>query len=162
MMIGALGAIDDITVTQASAVWELRSVDPRMSRRRLLRSGMRIGRDHVASTVNTLVLAYAGASMPLLILFVLSDQPAGTVANGEIVATEIVRTLVGSLGLIASVPVTTWLAVDTVSSRGRHSSRVTAVTAGAEDAGLEEHPIPEHRRDLLMGRLRSWRSARRS
>lgn len=78
--------------------------------------------------------------MPLLILFVLSDQPAGTVANGEIVATEIVRTLVGSLGLIASVPVTTWLAVDTVSSRGRHSSRVTAVTAGAEDAVLEEHP----------------------
>lgn len=162
MMIGALGAIDDITVTQASAVWELRSVDPTMARRRLLRSGMRIGRDHVASTVNTLVLAYAGASMPLLVLFVLSDQPAGTVANGEIVATEIVRTLVGSLGLIASVPITTWLAVDIVSSRGRHASGVTAVTTGAADVGLEEHRIPEHRRDLWMGRLRSWRSTRRS
>jgi uncharacterized membrane protein len=161
MMIGALGAIDDITVTQASAVWELRSIDLTMSRRRLLRSGMRIGRDHVASTVNTLVLAYAGASMPLLILFVLSDQPAGTVANGEIVATEIVRTLVGSLGLIASVPITTWLAVDVVSARGRHARTVTAVTPGTEDAGPEEHPIPEHRRDLWIGRLRSWRSTRR-
>jgi len=162
MMIGALGAIDDITVTQASAVWELRSVDPTMTRRRLLRSGMRIGRDHVASTVNTLVLAYAGASMPLLILFVLSDQPAGTVANGEIVATEVVRTLVGSLGLIASVPITTWLAVHIVSPRGRHASTVAAVTAGEEDAGPELHPIPEHRRDLWRGLLRSWRSARRS
>jgi uncharacterized membrane protein len=161
MMIGALGAIDDITVTQTSAVWELRSVDPAMSRRRLLRSGMRIGRDHVASTVNTLVLAYAGASMPLLILFVLSDQPASTVANGEIVATEIVRTLVGSLGLIASVPITTWLAVDVVSRRGRHARAVAPVTAGAVDAGPEEHPIPEHRRDLWAGRLRSWRSSRR-
>jgi uncharacterized membrane protein len=162
MMIGALGAIDDITVTQASAVWELRSVDPTMTRRRLLRSGMRIGRDHVASTVNTLVLAYAGASMPLLILFVLSDQPAGTVANGEIVATEIVRTLVGSLGLIASVPITTWLAVHIVSPPGRHTSTVAAVTAAEEDPGPEEHPIPEHRRDLWRGLIRSWRSPRRS
>jgi len=160
MMIGALGAIDDITVTQASAVWELRSVDPAMPRRRLLRSGMRIGRDHVASTVNTLVLAYAGASMPLLILFVLADQPAGTVANGEIVATEIVRTLVGSLGLIASVPITTWLAVDIVSPRERHASTTTAAIVGADDAGPEEHPIPEHRRDVWVGLLRSWRSRR--
>jgi len=160
MMIGALGAIDDITVTQASAVWELRSVDPAMPRRRLLRSGMRIGRDHVASTVNTLVLAYAGASMPLLILFVLADQPAGTVANGEIVATEIVRTLVGSLGLIASVPITTWLAVDIVSPRERHASSTTGATVGADDAGPEEHPIPEHRRDVWVGLLRSWRSRR--
>jgi uncharacterized membrane protein len=157
IMIGALGAIDDVTVTQASAVWELRSADRTMSRRRLLRSGMRIGRDHVASTVNTLVLAYAGASMPLLILFVLSDQPAGTVANGEIVATEIVRTLVGSLGLIASVPITTWLAVDIVSRRGRHAGTVTDTTAGAGDEGPEEHPIPEHRRDVWMERVRSWR-----
>lgn len=160
MMIGALGAIDDITVTQASAIWELRSVDPTRSRRRLLRSGMRIGRDHVASTVNTLVLAYAGASMPLLILFVLSDQPAGTVANGEIVATEIVRSLVGSLGLIASVPLTTWLAVDVVTRRGRHASTVGGSFPVSED-GPEEHPIPEHRRDAWLGVFRSWRAARR-
>lgn len=165
MMIGALGAIDDITVTQASAIWELRSVDPARSRRRLLRSGLRIGRDHVASTVNTLVLAYAGASMPLLILFVLSDQPAGTVANGEIVATEIVRTLVGSLGLIASVPITTWLAVDVVSRRGRHASTVAVSSADGEDdlaRGPEEHAIPDHRRDVWLDRIRSWRASPRS
>jgi uncharacterized membrane protein len=159
MMIGALGAIDDITVTQASAIWELRSADPARSRRRLLRSGLRVGRDHVASTVNTLVLAYAGASMPLLILFVLSDQPADTVASGEIVATEIVRTLVGSIGLIASVPITTWLAVDVVTRRGRHAGPVVPTAAGAGD-GPEEHPIPEHRRDLWLGRLRSRRTPR--
>jgi hypothetical protein len=98
--------------------------------------------------------------MPLLILFVLSDQPMGTVANGEIVATEIVRTLVGSLGLIASVPITTWLAVHVASPRERRS-RTMPVASGDADAGPEEHPIPEHRRDQWMGLLRSWRSARR-
>jgi uncharacterized membrane protein len=114
VVIGALGAIDDMTVTQASAVWELRSVDPRMTRPTLLRSGLRIGRDHVASTVNTLALAYAGASMPLLILFALSRQSLGVVANSEVVATEIVRTLIGSIGLVAAVPITTWLAASLV------------------------------------------------
>jgi uncharacterized membrane protein len=110
VVIGALGAIDDMTVTQASAVWELRSADPRMSRGSLLAAGLRIGRDHVASTVNTLALAYAGASMPVLLLLVLSRQSLGTVASGEVIATEIVRTLVGSIGLVAAVPITTWLA----------------------------------------------------
>ena len=110
VVIGALGAIDDMTVTQASAVWELRAANPRLSRRSLLRSGLRIGRDHVASTVNTLALAYAGASMPVLLLFVLSRQSLGTILNGEVIATEVVRTLVGSIGLVAAVPLTTWLA----------------------------------------------------
>ncbi|HEX6263320.1 MAG TPA: YibE/F family protein [Actinomycetota bacterium] len=110
VVIGALGAIDDMTVTQASTVWELHGANPRLGRRGLFRSGMRVGRDHVASTVNTLLLAYAGASIPLLLLFVLSEQSLGTVANSEVVATEIVRTLVGSIGLVASVPITTWLA----------------------------------------------------
>jgi uncharacterized membrane protein len=110
VVIGALGAIDDMTVTQASAVWELRAADPMMGRRPLLRSGLRIGRDHVASTVNTLALAYAGASMPVLLLLVLSRQSLEIVTSGEVIATEIVRTLVGSLGLVAAVPLTTWLA----------------------------------------------------
>jgi uncharacterized membrane protein len=110
VVIGALGAIDDMTVTQASAVWELRDANPSMSRRSLLRSGLRIGRDHVASTVNTLALAYAGASMPVLLLLVLSRQSVETVASGEVIATEILRTLVGSLGLVAAVPLSTWLA----------------------------------------------------
>jgi uncharacterized membrane protein len=160
MMVGALGAIDDITVTQASAIWELRAADPSRSRRSLLHSGLRIGRDHVASTVNTLVLAYAGASMPLLILFVLSDQSAGTVANGEIVATEIVRTLVGSIGLIASVPVTTWLAVDAVSRGGRHQATGSRAPRGDAD-GPEEHRIPDHRREAWLGSYRACRAGRR-
>lgn len=110
MVLGALGALDDVTVTQASAVWELRGADPGMRRRDLRRAGLRIGRDHVASTVNTLALAYAGAALPLLVLFVLSRQSLGTVANSEVVAVEIVATLVGSIGLVAAVPLTTWLA----------------------------------------------------
>jgi len=110
VVIGALGAIDDMTVTQASAVWELRAADPRMSRRALARAGLRIGRDHVASTVNTLALAYAGASMPVLLLLILSQQSLVTVASGEVIATEVIRTLVGSIGLVAAVPITTWLA----------------------------------------------------
>ena len=110
MVIGALGAIDDMTVTQASAVWELHAVDPGMSKASLVRSALAIGRDHVASTVNTLALAYAGASMPVLLLLVLSQQSLTTVASGEVIATEIVRTLVGSIGLVAAVPMTTALA----------------------------------------------------
>ena len=110
VVIGALGALDDMTVTQASAVWELRAVDPRMSRGSLMRSGLRIGRDHVASTVNTLALAYAGASLPVLLLLVLSRQSVGTVLSGEVIATEVIRTLVGSIGLVTAVPLTTWLA----------------------------------------------------
>ena len=110
IVIGALGAIDDMTVTQSSAVWELRRAGRDRPLRDLYRSGMRIGRDHVASTVNTLVLAYAGASLPLLLFFSLADRPVSVVANGELVATEIVRTLVGSIGLVASVPLTTALA----------------------------------------------------
>lgn len=119
VIIGALGALDDMTVTQASAVWELRAANPGLTSVQLLRSGLRIGRDHVASTVNTLVLAYAGASMPLLVLFVLSRQPLTNVANSEVVATEIVRTLVGSIGLVAAVPITTWLAVTVAGNNGR-------------------------------------------
>ena len=126
IVIGALGAIDDMTVTQASIVSELREADPGMARGPLFAAAMRVGRDHVASTVNTLALAYAGASMPLLILFVLAQQSLGTVANGETVATEILRTLVGSLGLVVAVPLTTWLAVWAVSPRThRRRSRMS-------------------------------------
>ena len=116
LVIGALGALDDMTVTQASVVFELRRANPRQSRRDLFAAGMRVGRDHVASTVNTLFLAYAGAALPLLLLFSVGQLPAADVANSEIVATEIVRTLVGSIGLVASVPLTTWLAVTVVGS----------------------------------------------
>jgi uncharacterized membrane protein len=110
VVLGALGALDDVTVTQASAVWELRRAQPGMSVRDLAQAGLRIGRDHIASTVNTLLLAYAGASMPLLLLFSLSGLGLADVANSEVVAVEIVRTLVGSIGLVLAVPLTTYLA----------------------------------------------------
>ena len=120
IIIGALGALNDVTVTQASAVWELHAANPSFRARALYRSAMRIGRDHIASTVDTLVLAYAGASLPLLILFTLGDRPVGDILTGELVAAEIVRTLVGSIGLVASVPLTTALAAAVV-TRSRPS-----------------------------------------
>ncbi|MFD3733971.1 YibE/F family protein [Streptomyces sp. NPDC058632] len=116
IIIGSLGVLDDVTVTQTSAVWELHEANPSMGRRGLYRAGIRIGRDHIASVVNTLVLAYAGAALPLLLLFSIAQSSVGTVANSELVAQEIVRTLIGSIGLVASVPVTTALAALVVSA----------------------------------------------
>ncbi|MFH8416912.1 YibE/F family protein [Streptomyces collinus] len=116
IIIGSLGVLDDVTVTQTSAVWELHEANPSMGWRGLYRAGIRIGRDHIASVVNTLVLAYAGAALPLLLLFSIAQSSVGTVANSELVAQEIVRTLVGSIGLVASVPVTTALAALVVSA----------------------------------------------
>ncbi|MET9076930.1 YibE/F family protein [Streptomyces sp. NPDC004232] len=116
VIIGSLGVLDDVTVTQTSAVWELHEANPSLGRRALYRAGIRIGRDHIASVVNTLVLAYAGAALPLLLLFSIAQSSVGTVANSELVAEEIVRTLVGSIGLVASVPLTTALAALVVSA----------------------------------------------
>ncbi|MFD4611875.1 YibE/F family protein [Streptomyces sp. NPDC058440] len=116
VIIGSLGVLDDVTVTQTSAVWELHEANPAMGRRELYRAGIRIGRDHIASVVNTLVLAYAGAALPLLLLFSIAQSGVTTVATSELVAEEIVRTLVGSIGLVASVPVTTALAALVVSA----------------------------------------------
>ena len=91
-------------------MWALRAADPTAGARALYQRAMAIGRDHIASTVDTLVLAYAGASLPLLLLFTLASRPIGDVVTGGLVAEEIVRTLVGGIGLVASVPVTTGLA----------------------------------------------------
>lgn len=110
IVIGALGVLDDVTVTQVAAVVELRRADPTLHGVALYRAAIRIGRDHVAAVVNTLVLAYAGASLPLLLFFAQSDTPFSRVATSQIVAVEIVRTVVGSIGLVLSVPLTTALA----------------------------------------------------
>ncbi|WP_142218308.1 YibE/F family protein [Streptomyces sp. SLBN-118] len=133
VIIGSLGVLDDVTVTQTSAVWELHEANPSMGWRGLYRAGIRIGRDHIASVVNTLVLAYAGAALPLLLLFSIAQSSVGTVANSELVAEEIVRTLVGSIGLVASVPVTTALAALVVSA-DRSGPQAATATAGAEAA----------------------------
>jgi hypothetical protein len=105
VVIGALGVLDDVTVTQTSAVWELHGANPALGARGLFTAAMRIGRDHVSSAVNTLVLAYAGASLPLMLIFSVSGRGLGDVVTTQEVATEIVRTLVGSIGLVASVPI---------------------------------------------------------
>lgn len=111
MIIGALGVLDDITIGQAACVFELNEANGKLSWRELFRRGLKIGQDHIASLVNTLVLAYAGASLPLLILFAVSGaEPIGILVNREMIANEIVRTLVGSLGLVSAVPITTAIA----------------------------------------------------
>ncbi|MFC4464793.1 YibE/F family protein [Streptomyces xiangluensis] len=151
VIIGSLGVLDDVTVTQTSAVWELHAANPSMGRRGLYRAGIRIGRDHIASVVNTLVLAYAGAALPLLLLFSIAQSSVGTVANSELVAVEIVRTLVGSIGLVASVPVTTALAALVVSA-DRPGSASEAQTPA--QAPPPEQPQAGVRTPVLGGRGR--------
>jgi uncharacterized membrane protein len=116
VVIGSLGVLDDVTVTQVSAVWELKRAAPHADFGELYRRALRIGRDHISSTVNTLFLAYAGASLPLLLLFSEAQQSLGSVATREVVAVEIVRALVGSIGLVASVPISTALAATVLAS----------------------------------------------
>jgi uncharacterized membrane protein len=128
IVIGTLGVLDDVTVTQAETVSELGAANPALRARELYRAATRVGRAHVASTVNTIVLAYVGASLPLLLLVVISGQPASTVLTSEFVADEIVRSAVGTLGLVAAVPMTTALAAlvtagTTVSAAGRRLPR---------------------------------------
>jgi uncharacterized membrane protein len=146
IIIGTLGVLDDVTVTQASAVWELQRANPGYGFRNLFGAGIRIGRDHIASTVNTLVLAYAGASLPLLILFSVSDRALDQVVNTEIVAEEVVRTLVGSIGLVASVPITTGLAALVVTSAGHGKTR--GVQSGSREKEVDDaYRIPRAERE---------------
>jgi uncharacterized membrane protein len=111
LMIGALGVLDDLVTTQSSAVFELHRANPALNFWQLFRTAMRIGQDHVAATVNTLVLAYAGTALPTLLLFSLGRGNYSFLINTEMIAEEIVRTLVGSLGLVAAVPLTTMIAI---------------------------------------------------
>jgi len=111
MIIGALGVLDDLVTTQASAVFELHHANESLGFRALFQSAMRIGQDHVAATVNTLVLAYAGAALPMLLMFSLGRSNYAFLVNFEFIAEEIVRTLVGSLGLVTAVPLTTAIAI---------------------------------------------------
>lgn len=110
MVIGALGVLDDLTVSQSSTVMALRRANPSLGFQKLFRSALGVGHDHIAATVNTLVLAYAGASLPVLLVFSLAETSLGEALNFEAVAESVVGMLVGSIGLIAAVPVTTALA----------------------------------------------------
>ena len=110
VLIGTLGVLDDLVISQASAVFELFQSNPDRRFGDLYKSAMRIGQDHIAATVNTLVLAYAGAALPMLLLFSFRNVDLGMAVNLEYIAEEVVRTIVGSLGLFAAVPITTALA----------------------------------------------------
>ena len=108
--VAALGVLDDSTVSQSSTVMALCRENPALGFRRLTREALDVGQDHIAATVNTLVLAYVGASLPILLIFSIGGTPAWDAINSEAVATEIIAILVGSIGLILAVPITTALA----------------------------------------------------
>jgi uncharacterized membrane protein len=143
IIIGGLGVLDDVTVSQASLVFELRRANPAAGFGELARGALTVGRDHISATVNTLFLAYAGASLPLLVLFVSGGGALSTVATAEAVAVEIVRTLCGSVGLIAAVPLTTLLAVglaleDTEPEESGPAGSVRSPYSPARGLGMEE------------------------
>jgi uncharacterized membrane protein len=110
IVVGALGVLDDVTVSQASTVLALRRANPAMTMRRLFREGLNVGRDHLSATVNTLVLAYVGAALPILLIFENQGTAFGDALNQESVAGEVIAMLVGSIGLVLAVPLTTALA----------------------------------------------------
>ena len=112
IIIGALGVLDDITISQAAIVNELVKSSDKPKGSVIYRQAMNVGRDHISSMVNTLVLAYAGASLPLLLIFINNPHSFSEIINYEFLAEEIIRTLVGSIGLILAVPITTFIAVN--------------------------------------------------
>ncbi|MEV0895538.1 YibE/F family protein [Actinoplanes sp. NPDC049802] len=119
IVIGSLGVLDDVTVTQSATVTELAAANPAYGFRRLYGAATRIGRAHIASVINTIVLAYAGASLPLMLLFAAGDTPVGEVLTSQLIAQELVRSAVGTIGLVAAVPITTALAALLAARRAR-------------------------------------------
>lgn len=110
IIIGLLGVLDDVSITQASVVQELRRANPTLGVRSLYERGVKVGRDHVGSLVNTLALAYVGTALPLVLLYAQSQAPFMDILNQEVVAAELVRIIVGSIGLVLAVPFTTLVA----------------------------------------------------
>ena len=119
IVIAGLGVLNDVTITQASAVWELRAASPGMTRLQLWRSAMRIGSDHIASTIYTIVFAYAGTALMTLLVIQLYDRPLWDLIGTEQVSEEVVRSLVSAIGLVLAVPLTTAVAILTVGSARR-------------------------------------------
>ena len=119
IIIGTLGVLDDITTAQAAAVDEISKANPKLSQKELYKRGISVGREHITSLVNTLVLAYTGAALPLLLLFKIYPQPLWVTLNSEIIVEEVMRMLVGSIALIIAVPLTTIIAAWVFSQKGR-------------------------------------------
>jgi uncharacterized membrane protein len=147
IIIAGLGVLNDVTITQSSAVWELRAAAPHLSRPALFRSGMRIGRDHIASTIYTIVFAYAGAALPVLLLLFLYERPVLDLMQAESMSEEIVRTLASAIGLVLAVPATTAIAALTVGGAREPEILPTAVLPphappGSDRDGLSHEPGP--------------------
>jgi uncharacterized membrane protein len=141
-VVAGLGILNDVTITQASAVWQLHEASPRSGWRELFARGMAIGRDHIASTIYTIVFAYAGAALPLLLLFEIYERPFWTVLTGSEVGEEVIRTLVGGIALVLAVPVTTLIG----------ALVATVVTVAAPEPApepTEEEREAERRRERL-------------
>ncbi len=136
LIIAGLGVLNDVTITQSSAVWELRAAAPDLSRRSIFTSAMRIGRDHIASTIYTIVFAYAGASIIVLLLLDIYNRPALDLISNEAIAEEIVRTLASAIGLVLAVPITTAIAAAVASPAGSSRSAVD------DEAGHRGDRIP--------------------
>jgi uncharacterized membrane protein len=147
IIVAGLGVLNDVTITQASAVWELADSDP--DQKRLFSSAMRIGRDHIASTVYTIAFATAGAALPVLLLIAVYDRPMLAVVQTEQFAGEVIRTLVGSIGLVLAVPLTTAIGVAVVRAsrvrgpRGRVRKAESAPTSTPTPAPRTEARDPE-------------------
>lgn len=125
IIVGMLGVLDDIAITQVAVVNEIKKADPNLSSKEIFVRALRVGKEHVSALVNTLVLAYTGASFPLLILLYQSGIRFDMLISQEIVSAEIIRTLVGSIGLIIAVPLTTYLAAKYLKANDTHTSHCT-------------------------------------
>ncbi|HEY4557559.1 MAG TPA: YibE/F family protein [Enteractinococcus sp.] len=134
LLVAGLGVLNDVTITQSSAVWEIKAAQPNISPRNLFAAGMRIGRDHIASTVYTIAFAYAGAALPMLMVVSLYDRSImDSILSAEMVE-EVVRILVGSIGLVLAIPITTGIAV----------AVANAVAEPSQQPQPEQKPVVTH------------------
>ncbi|WP_035741681.1 YibE/F family protein [Arthrobacter sp. MA-N2] len=141
LIISGLGVLNDVTITQSAAVWELYELAPETGARKLFTSAMRIGRDHIASTVYTIAFAYAGAALPILIIVMLYDRPLVDALTSAELSEEVIRTLVGSIGLVLAIPVTTLIAVLVVKATG--SKRLAAAGTPASETAHDDGDVRE-------------------
>ncbi|MDQ0210153.1 YibE/F family protein [Arthrobacter bambusae] len=141
LIISGLGVLNDVTITQSAAVWELYELAPETGARKLFTSAMRIGRDHIASTVYTIAFAYAGAALPILIIVMLYDRPLVDALTSAELSEEVIRTLVGSIGLVLAIPVTTLIAVLVVKATG--PKRLGAADAAGSEAAHDDGDVRE-------------------
>lgn len=150
VILAGVGTLNDVTITQVSALWELREASPTMTRGALFRSAMRIGRDHVASTVYTLVFAYLGTALVLLVAVQLYGGAPADLLTAENVGEEIVRTLVGGLALVLAMPITTAIGACVVAGATPRASQPEQARRGPEPRSLRQ-PAPPARRGPVVG-----------